>query len=77
MLKEDADLFSPLSVLNFTRYKNIEEVKEFIAENNQNIQAIAAKKELGLDSIEFGEAQNPSLSTYADHVDTMAFLEVI
>ena len=77
MLKEDADLFSPLSVLNFTRYKNIDEVKEFIAENNQNIQAIAAKKELGLDSIEFGEAQNPSLSTYADHVDTMAFLEVI
>jgi len=77
MLKEDADLFSPLSVLNFTRYKNIDEVKEFIAENNENIQAIAAKKELGLDSIEFGEAQNPSLPTYADHVDTMAFLEVI
>lgn len=77
MLKEDADLFSPLSVLNFTRYKNLGEVESFIAENDQNIQAIVAKSELGLDSIYFGEAQNPALSTYADHVDTMEFLEVI
>ena len=77
MLKEDEALFSPLSVINFTRYKNIDEVKSFINENEENIQAIAAKPELGLDSIALGEAQNPELETYADHVDTMQFLEVI
>lgn len=77
MLKEDEALFSPLSVINFTRYKNIDEVKSFINENEENIQAIAAKPELGLDSIALGEAQNPDLETYADHVDTMQFLEVI
>ena len=77
MLKEDEALFSPLSVINFTRYKNIDEVKSFIKENEENIQAIAAKPELGLDSIALGEAQNPDLETYADHVDTMQFLEVI
>ncbi|QDP86266.1 acyl-CoA reductase [Chryseobacterium sp. SNU WT5] len=77
MLKEDAALFSPLSVLNFTRYQQIEEVEEFIVENAQNIQAIVAKPELGLNSINFGEAQNPGLETYADNVDTMSFLEVI
>ena len=77
MLKEDEALFSPLSVINFTRYKNIDEVKSFINENKENIQAIAAKPELGLDSIALGEAQNPDLETYADHVDTMRFLEVI
>ena len=77
MLKEDEALFSPLSVINFTRYKNIDEVKSFINENKENIQAIAAKPELGLDSIALGEAQNPDLETYADHVDTMQFLEVI
>lgn len=77
MLKEDEALFSPLSVINFTRYKNIDVVKSFINENEENIQAIVAKPELGLDSIALGEAQNPDLETYADHLDTMQFLEVI
>ena len=77
MLKEDEALFSPLSVLNFSRYENIEEVHTFINENEKEIQAIVAKPELGFDSINFGEAQNPGLDTYADKVDTMKFLEVI
>jgi hypothetical protein len=77
MLKEDEKLFSPLSVINFSRYSSLEEVKSFIAENEENIQCIVAKDELGLDSIPFGEAQHPALDTYADNVDTMKFLEVV
>jgi hypothetical protein len=77
MLKEDESLFSPLSVINISRYKSPDEVKDFIAKNEENIQAVVAKEELGLNSIPFGEAQNPGLETYADHVDTMKFLELI
>ncbi len=78
MLKEDQALFSPLSVINFSRYESIEEVKSFLVENETNIQCIVAKAELEIkDSIHFGEAQNPSLDTYADNIDTMRFLEVI
>jgi hypothetical protein len=77
MLKEDEALFSPLSVINFTRYSHIDEVKNFIQNNEGNIQAIVAKSELGFDSIQLGEAQNPKLESYADHVDTLEFLEVI
>ncbi|CAH0185072.1 acyl-CoA reductase [Chryseobacterium sp. Bi04] len=77
MLKEDDKLFSPLSVINFSRYSSLEDVKNFIAENEENIQCIVAKDELGLDSIHFGEAQNPGLDTYADNVDTMKFLEMV
>ncbi|UWX62102.1 acyl-CoA reductase [Chryseobacterium oranimense] len=77
MLKEDNKLFSPLSVINFSRYSSLEDVKKIIAENEENIQCIVAKSELGLDSIPFGEAQHPSLDTYADNVDTMRFLEVV
>lgn len=77
MLKEDEKLFSPLSVINFSRYFSLDEVKDFIAENEKDIQCIVAKKELNLDSVYFGEAQNPSLDTYADNVDTMKFLEVV
>ncbi|MCS4303982.1 acyl-CoA reductase [Chryseobacterium sp. BIGb0232] len=77
MLKEDDKLFSPLSVINFSRYESLEEVKGFIAENEEDIQCIVAKDELELNSISFGEAQNPGLDTYADNVDTMKFLEVV
>ncbi|KAA0126568.1 acyl-CoA reductase [Chryseobacterium sp. SN22] len=77
MLKEDEKLFSPLSVINFSRYSSLDEVKDFITENEENIQCVVAKEELGLDSVEPGEAQNPGLHTYADNVDTMKFLSVI
>ncbi|WP_415327063.1 acyl-CoA reductase [Chryseobacterium sp. MMS23-Vi53] len=77
MLKEDDKLFSPLSVINFSRYSSLDEVKNFIAGNEENIQCVVAKTELGLNSIELGEAQNPGLDTYADNVDTMKFLSVI
>lgn len=77
MLKEDDKLFSPLSVINFSRYESLDDVKNFIAENEENIQCIVAKDELGINSIHFGEAQNPGLDTYADNVDTMKFLELV
>jgi hypothetical protein len=77
MMKEDDKLFSPLSVINFSRYSSLDEVKNFLGENEESIQCIVAKEELGLNSIAFGQAQNPSLDTYADNVDTMKFLEVI
>ncbi|MEC5156312.1 acyl-CoA reductase [Chryseobacterium sp. MP_3.2] len=77
MLKESEELFSPLSVLNFSRYNALQEVGDFIQNNGENIQAIVAKDELGLDSIPLGSAQNPGLGTYADKVNTMEFLEII
>lgn len=75
MLKEDEKLFSPLSVINFTRYQDINEVKNFITENQNEIQCVVANPRLGInDSLNFGDAQCPMLDTYADNVDTMEFL---
>ncbi len=78
LLKEDDQLFSPLSVLNFSRYSDIKEVENFLAENEKDIQCVVASQELSIkDSVGLGEAQHPSLNTYADNVDTMQFLEVL
>ena len=77
MMKEEQQLFSPLSVINFSRYENAEEINQFLEDNKNDIQAIVAKPELGLSSVRFGQTQNPSLDTYADNVDTMAFLSVV
>ncbi len=78
LLRESDELFSPLSVINFSRYENIDQVKILLKDNEQNIQCVVAKPELEIpDSVNFGEAQKPALDVYADHVDTMQFLEVI
>ncbi|MDD1524180.1 acyl-CoA reductase [Riemerella anatipestifer] len=77
MLKEDTQLFSPLSVINFSRYDTIAEVETFLNENHENIQCIVSHLRLNRGEVGFGEAQTPSLNTYADDVDTMAFLRTI
>ena len=78
MLKEDEKLFSPLSVINFSRYETINDVQNFLSENEENIQCVVANSTLEIPAaIDFGEAQHPELDTYADNVDTMQFLSIL
>lgn len=77
MMREEESLFSPLSVLNFSRYSDLQEVRDFLRIHSEDIQAVVAAPDLGLDSVDFGQAQYPPLDTYADNVDTMKFLEII
>lgn len=69
MLKEDESLHSPLSMLNYSYYSNLEEVNEYLSNNAEKIQCV-----IGQDYIPFGKAQTPSIRDYADGVDTMEFL---
>jgi hypothetical protein len=69
LLKESKDLFSPLAMLFYHRYENEQEVENFIKTNQHQIQAV-----VGQQFIPFGQAQCPTLSDYADGVDTMRWL---
>ena len=69
LLKESKDLHSPLSVLHYQRYNNQNEVVTFLEENQQQIQCI-----VGHNYLPFGAAQCPTLTDYADGIDTMQFL---
>lgn len=77
MLKEEDALFSPLSVVNFSRYENIKEVERFIENKNQEIQCIVGKQSYNFKTEPFGEAQNPDLNTFADKINTLKFLSLI
>lgn len=75
MLKEDEKLFSPISVINFSHYNDLQDIQNFITQNENNIQCIVANPQLEINNtLNFGEAQTPTLNTYADNVDTMKFL---
>lgn len=67
LLVENEQLFSPISQLNFSFYTDACRLTEDLR-SNENIQCIVG------DKIEFGKAQEPSLTSYGDGLDTMQFL---
>jgi hypothetical protein len=68
VLSENKSLFSPVSHVYYEYYRDKEKlVNELV--NNNDIQCIAGK-----DFIPFGKVQQPSLTDYADGVDTMRWL---
>jgi hypothetical protein len=74
MLKESTDLVSPISVVFFEKYSSESDLLAKIKANESKIQCILSENAWYSGSLSIGEAQNPSLSDYADGVDTMAFL---
>ncbi|NCI46898.1 acyl-CoA reductase [Sediminibacterium soli] len=68
ILAENASPFSPVSQVHYTYYNKKEEAGA-IVNNNGDIQCV-----MGHGYIPFGAAQSPSLTDYADGVDTMRFL---
>jgi len=69
LLTESTSLFSPISQLNYEYYDDAKKVLSFLQEN-EDVQCI-----VGHEGIAFGHAQSPSLTDYADGVDTMQFLQ--
>ena len=69
LLFEDNSVFSPISQVNYEFYKDKKSLAEAL-KNNESVQCIT-----GHDFIPFGQTQSPSLTDYADGVDTMKFLE--
>ncbi len=77
LLKEDDALASPLAVVHYAYYENIQDVKEYINTHNEEIQCVTTEMDLqGVESPVFplGNSQCPALDDYADNVDTLAFL---
>lgn len=68
LMVENALPFSAVSVLHYRYYSNKATILEELRQS-PDIQAIVGK-----DALPFGTAQQPSLSDYADGIDTMAFL---
>jgi len=74
ILKEDLAMSSPISVLFYERYKNLETVKQRIDIEKEQIQCVVSNEKDLPQRVSFGEAQKPQLWDYADNVDTVKFL---
>lgn len=69
ILKEDDGLSSPVAVLFYSHYDNEDRLRTHISELGDQLQCVVGK-----DNLTFGSTQQPSLSDYADGIDTMQFL---
>lgn len=74
LLKENEQLVSPIAVLYFEYYSNVDDLKQKISLHQSKIQCMVSKDGWYPASLPFGKAQQPSLWDYADHIDTLDFL---
>jgi Acyl-CoA reductase (LuxC) len=68
ILTENESVFAPVSQVNYSYYNEPGSLAKSLL-NNADVQCI-----IGKDFIPFGKAQSPTLSDYADGIDTMQFL---
>jgi hypothetical protein len=74
LLREENRLYSALAVLNMVYYKTEEVATHWLESHSDDIQVVVGSKKIWADALPFGEAQHPTLTDYADGVDTIAWL---
>jgi hypothetical protein len=76
LVKEDERMVSPLAVLFYEEYEDINAVQALLSRESENIQCIVSSAPLNVSSqvVDFGKSQQPALWDYADGIDTMDFL---
>lgn len=63
-----------ISCINYCYYDSLEQVEQWLAENDEKIQCVVTRKVDHPRRVDFGRAQYPTLFDYADGVDVMKFL---
>jgi len=72
-IKEDPSYASPISSIFYEYYDDIEQVKQKLGEESEQIQCVVSRGVVE-NSIKFGQTQKPAPWDYADNVDTINFL---
>jgi len=73
ILKEEQSYASPIGSVFYEYYSDKEALKNKLSIDNEKIQCIVGN-DFFMNNIDFGETQKPTLSDYADGVDTVEFL---
>ena len=74
LLSEKPQLNSPIGIIHWQYYKKMEEVKQFITNERENIQCVVSTHSAIENGIAFGKAQNPDILDFADNIDTIKWV---
>ncbi|HEX8516285.1 MAG TPA: acyl-CoA reductase [Bacteroidia bacterium] len=74
LLKQDPGYSSPVGVLYYEYYDDLQKLTGRLEEERDQIQCVVSHSEKVYGALPFGTAQCPGLKDFADGVDTMKFL---
>ena len=74
LLIESSDMHSPISVLYYQYYDDLDVLNEFLVNQSDQIQCIVSNDSGVNNAIHFGQAQKPTLFDFPDGVDVVKFL---
>ena len=75
LLKEDAQIASPVGTLYYEYYSSIDDILEELKNTIENkVQCVVSGDDAIPDALTFGTTQSPELWEYADGIDTIEFL---
>ncbi len=78
ILTESKDIISRIATLHYETYNDPGLLSQHLNTVKDQIQCVVSKSPIpGIDTFNLGEAQKPSISDYADGVDTMQFLKTL
>lgn len=77
LLVENDEIPSRIAVVHYSYFNSVEALIPHLQQHRMDIQCVISKMNLPLPTIKPGEGQFPSLTDYADDVDTMKFLAEI
>jgi hypothetical protein len=74
IVKNDRQIYSPLSVIFYEYYSDITILAAEIEAKSSEIQCIVSNENKIFSSVQFGRSQKPELWEYADNLNTIDFL---
>ena len=75
LFKESIDIVSPLSVIYYEEYKDLDTLENKLASHSKKLQCIVSNTAINKTiTVPIGKSQFPDIDDYADNVDTMEFL---
>lgn len=74
LLRESNSLISPVAVLHYQVYRDLDDLRQRIRSSRESLQVVVSARGWFEGSLPFGTAQNPLVDDYADGVDTLKFL---
>ncbi len=72
LLTKNISYSSPISVIYYENYSNIETIYNRIENDKEKLQVIVSN--ISDEHTKFGQTQSPNLTDYADNIDTLNFL---
>lgn len=75
LVRETTESVSPISVLFYEIYADLDQLQVRLEEIKENIQCIVSNPDYYEGAVSFGKAQEPEVWDYADGVDTLRFLQ--